>query len=111
MLQGAYMRISNLFGRKWHPISTTPCNQELELRTLDENTKIITLEFPCLQINTGEWINVDLGATLKIIPIEWRIWRDRKSPDSHHSKIKPNDRSAQIPRHVIYREPDDPLDR
>ena len=37
----------------WHPISTAPCNQELELRIV-ENDEILTLEFPCLQTNVGE---------------------------------------------------------
>jgi hypothetical protein len=36
----------------WHPISTVPCNQELELR-ISEDGKIVTLGFPCLQTNTG----------------------------------------------------------
>jgi hypothetical protein len=77
----------------WHPISTAPCNQELELR-IAENEKILALEFPCLQTNAGAWINVDLGSEIKIQPVEWRVWQREKSPESHHSKIKPSDRSA-----------------
>jgi hypothetical protein len=45
----------------WHPISTASCNQELELR-ISEDGRIVTLNFPCLQTNSGAWINVDLGS-------------------------------------------------
>jgi hypothetical protein len=79
----------------WHPISTAPCNQELELR-IGENGEILTLEFPCLQTNAGEWINVDLGSKIEIRPVEWRVWQRDKSPEPHHSKIKPSDRSAMF---------------
>jgi hypothetical protein len=77
----------------WHPISTAPCNRELEVR-IAENEEISTLEFPCLQTNAGEWINVDLGSKIAIQPVEWRIWQRGKSPEPHHSKIKAADRSA-----------------
>jgi hypothetical protein len=77
----------------WHPISTAPYNQELELR-INENGEIATLEFPCLHTNEEAWINVDLGTELKIKPVEWRAWQRKKSPEPHHSKIKPSDRSA-----------------
>jgi hypothetical protein len=79
----------------WHPISTAPYNQEFELR-INENGEIITLEFPCLRTNEEAWINVDLGTVIKIEPVEWRIWQRVKSPEPHHSKIKPSDRSALI---------------
>ena len=79
----------------WHPISTAPCNQEAELRISEEGA-ILTLEFPCLQTNAGEWIDVDLGTRIDIKPVEWRIWRHSKSPQPHHSKIRPNDRSALL---------------
>ncbi len=77
----------------WRPISTAPCNQELELRILLDG-QISTLEFPCLHSNADAWINVDLGSEIKIEPIEWRIWQHDKSPEPHHCKIKPSDRSA-----------------
>ncbi|HXH86828.1 MAG TPA: hypothetical protein VNI35_08360, partial [Nitrospira sp.] len=79
----------------WHPISTAPCNQELELRIV-ENAAIVTLEFPCLQTNEGAWINVDLGSKIELQPVEWRVWQGDKSPEPHHSKIRPSDRSALL---------------
>ena len=77
----------------WRAVSTVPYNQELELRIV-ENGQIVTLEFPCLKTNMDLWINVDLGTEIKIQPIEWRVWYRDKSPESHHSKIRPSDRSA-----------------
>jgi hypothetical protein len=79
----------------WHPISTAPCNRELELR-ISEDGKIITLEFPCLQTNAGAWINVDLGSQIELQAVEWRVWQRKKSPESHHSMFKPSDRSALL---------------
>ena len=79
----------------WHPISTAPHNQELELR-ISEDGKILTLEFPCLQTNSGAWINVDLGSQIEFNAVEWRVWQRKKSPDPHHSMIKPTDRSALL---------------
>ena len=73
---------------RWRLISTAPCNQPLELRII-ENKKVVTLEFPCLQINAGVWINVDLGAEIKIQPVQWRAWQGAKSPQPHHTRIKP----------------------
>jgi hypothetical protein len=82
----------------WHPISTTPCNQELELH-IAEGREILTLEFPCLQTNEGVWINVDLGAEIMIQPVEWRVWQRNKSPQPHHSRIKFSDRSTLFHHH------------
>lgn len=79
----------------WHPISTAPCNRELELR-ISEDEKILTLEFPCLRTNADEWLNVDLGTHIKIQPVEWRIWQHSKSPQCHHSKVKSNDRLGVV---------------
>jgi hypothetical protein len=79
----------------WHPISTAPCNQELELR-ITEGDAILTLEFPCLRTNAGDWIDVDLGTRIVIAPVEWRVWHHRKSPESHHSPVDPKDRSALL---------------
>lgn len=78
---------------QWHPISTAPCNQELELRIPEDGT-LVTLEFPCLKTNVGAWINVDLGAEIKLDPVEWRRWQREKSPEPHHRQIKTTDRSA-----------------
>ncbi len=72
----------------WRLISTAPCNQELELRIV-ENEKVLKLEFPCLQISAGVWINVDLGSEIKIQPIQWRVWQGTKSPQPHRTRIKP----------------------
>jgi hypothetical protein len=79
----------------WHPISTAPCNQELELR-ISEDGNIVTLNFPCLQTNSGAWINVDLGSQIEFQAVEWRVWQKKKSPDPHHSMINPSDRSALL---------------
>ena len=60
----------------WRPISTAPCNRDVELR-VSEGTAISTLEFPCQRTNAGDWINGDLRTPIKIQPVEWRVW--------HHS--------------------------
>lgn len=77
---------------QWHPISTAPCNQELELRIPEEGT-VVTLEFPCLRTNAGAWINVDLGSEIKLEPVEWRLWQREKSPEPHRTKIRASERS------------------
>ena len=58
----------------WRPISTAPCNRDVELR-VSEGTAISTLEFPCQQTNAGDWINGDLRTPIKIQPVEWRVWQ------------------------------------
>jgi len=73
----------------WHPISTAPCNQDVELRIVDEG-KIVTLQFPCRLLNAGEWMNADLGTRIQIEPVEWRIWQHRKSPQPHSSPTQIN---------------------
>ena len=70
--------VQNVHLSHWHPISTAPCNQELELR-ISEDGRIITLNFPCLQTNSGAWINVDLGSQIVFQAVEWRVWQ-RKNP-------------------------------
>jgi hypothetical protein len=79
----------------WHPISTAPCNQVVELR-ISEGNAILTLEFPCLQTNAGNWIDVDLGTQIQLKPVEWRIWQRNNSPQPHRSQLKVNDRSALL---------------
>jgi len=43
----------------WHPISTAPNNQDLELKVLDGVSSVV-LPFPCRRTNAGDWINADL---------------------------------------------------
>jgi hypothetical protein len=90
----------------WHPISTAPCNQELEVRIPQAN-KLLPLEFPCLQTNSGQWINVDLGSGLNIQPVEWRVWQLRESPQPHHLKINPRDRSFLFHHDMVGTVPSD----
>jgi len=73
----------------WHPISTAPCNRDVELRVAD-GTAISTLEFPCKQTNAGDWINSDFGTPIRIRPVEWRAWRYAHSlqPQPQPVKIK-----------------------
>lgn len=71
---------------RWHPVSTAPYNQDLELRVSEDGT-ITTMPFPCRHTNEDEWINVDLGVPLHIQPIEWRAWQQSKSPHPHQSSI------------------------
>ena len=78
----------------WHPASTAPCNQDLELRVL-ENGRELTLAFPCMQTNAGEWLNVDLGTRIEITPAHWRIWQRSKSPEPHHSLVNGNEGQSQ----------------
>ena len=79
----------------WHPISTAPCNQDVELRLVDEG-KIVTLPFPCRQLDAGKWMDADLGTRIKIEPIEWRVWQHSKSPQPHRSPVRISDRSARL---------------
>jgi hypothetical protein len=79
----------------WHPISTAPCNQDAELRVVDEG-KVVTLQFPCLQLNVNGWMDVDLGTRIDIEPVEWRIWQHSKSPQPHRSPVHGNDKSALL---------------
>jgi hypothetical protein len=58
----------------WRPISTAPCNRDVELR-VSEGTATSTLEFPCQLTNAGHWINGDLQTPIKVQPVEWRVWQ------------------------------------
>jgi hypothetical protein len=58
----------------WRPISTAPCNRDVELR-VSKGTAISTLEFPCRQTNAGDWINGDLRTPIRVHPVEWRVWQ------------------------------------
>jgi hypothetical protein len=55
----------------WHPVSTAPHNQDLEIRVLDENA-LIKLPFPCRRNNASEWSNADLGT--RVYVVRWRVW-------------------------------------
>jgi nucleotide-binding universal stress UspA family protein len=69
----------------WHPISTAPCNQSLELRVA-EGRDIVTVQFPCCRTNDNEWINADLGTQVHLNPVQWRIWQHSKPPHPHRSQ-------------------------
>jgi hypothetical protein len=71
---------------RWHPVSTAPYNQDLEIR-INEDGVTSDLPFPCRHTNGDKWINVDLGIPLQVRPVEWRIWRKGKSPHPHQSSI------------------------
>ena len=58
----------------WCPISTAPCNRDVELR-VSEGTATSALEFPCQLTNAGDWINGDLRTLIKVQPVEWRVWQ------------------------------------
>jgi hypothetical protein len=78
---------------RWHPASTAPYNQDLELRVSEDGT-VTTMPFPCRQTNKDGWINVDLGVPLQIQPVEWRAWQQSKSPHPHQSSIFAPEKSA-----------------
>jgi hypothetical protein len=68
---------------RWHPISTAPYNQDLELRIIDGNEAAEeVLPFPCRHLNSGGWWNPDLGVRLQINPIEWGVWQKSVSPQT-----------------------------
>ena len=75
----------------WHPISTAPCNRDLEVRVV-EGSETGTLPFPCRHLNAGEWINADLGTRILIAPTEWRVWQHGQSPHPHRTAIRVGDR-------------------
>ena len=70
----------------WHPTSTAPYNQDLELRVVEDGVTTV-LPFPCRHTNGDDWINVDLGDPLQIQPVEWRAWLHGKSPHPYQSSI------------------------
>jgi len=70
----------------WHPASTAPCNQELEVRVTEDGLTT-TLPFPCRRTNRDEWINVDLGVPLRIQAAQWRTWQKAQSPHPYQSSV------------------------
>jgi hypothetical protein len=97
---------------RWHPVSTAPYNQDLEIR-VNEDGVTSALPFPCRHTNGDEWINVDLGVPLQVHPVEWRIWQKGKSPHPHQSSIfSPEDSTARLREqwsgyHEDWRQPKD----
>ncbi len=71
----------------WHPISTAPHNQDLEIRALDE-TGLVAIPFPCKRTNASDWINTDLGTRVHMQPVRWRVWQKAKSPQQHRSMMQ-----------------------
>jgi hypothetical protein len=61
----------------WHPISTAPHNQGLELRALDQSS-LVAIPFPRRRTNASDWINTDLGSRVYLRPVGWRIWQKAK---------------------------------
>jgi hypothetical protein len=45
----------------WHPITTAPHNQDLEIRALDENG-LVAIPFPYQRTDASDRINTDLGT-------------------------------------------------
>ena len=68
----------------WHPISTAPNNQDLELRLVDQHRVVRSL-FPCRRTNAGVWVNADLGTRLQIEPTAWRCWQKAAVPQAAFS--------------------------
>src|SRR5262245_37398638 len=63
----------------WHPISTAPANQDVELIVPDGASSVV-LPFPCRRANTGAWFNTDLRTIIHIQPTKWRPWQKTKTP-------------------------------
>ena len=64
----------------WHPISTAPHNQDLEIRALDEDL-LVAIPFPCKRTNASDWTNADLGTRVYMRSVRWRIWRPNSATD------------------------------
>ncbi len=82
----------------WHPISTAPGNQDLELEFISNGRRFL-VPFPCRRLNTGEWLNADLGVRVRIEPIRWRSWSYRAPIIEPASPISSKDHSALIHTH------------
>jgi hypothetical protein len=94
----------------WHPISTAPFNHDLEVMVEGSAGKE-TIAFPCRKLNSGEWINSDLGHRVQIAPCQWRTWSYRLPLADHHSILKANDHSSLVHTHgkVLRWGPDEDL--
>jgi len=71
----------------WHPISTAPHDQDLEIRALDEN-HLVSTPFPCQRTNASDWINTDLGTRVYMRPVRRRAWQKAKSPQADRSMMQ-----------------------
>jgi hypothetical protein len=59
--------------KEWHPISTAPLEQDLEVRLADPFGRYVLL-FPCRLVPGQGWINSWLETPLPADPIDWRNW-------------------------------------
>lgn len=59
--------------RDWHPVTTAPFNQDLELRLAGQHRRYV-LPFPCRNTRDG-WMNSDLKVRVDLPAVEWRCWR------------------------------------
>jgi hypothetical protein len=88
LLKAAEENIESFLTRRrfshWHPISTAPHNRDLELCAV-AGSVMYRLPFPCRRTNDGLWLNADLGTSVRIEPVKWRVWLKTKSPELHSS--------------------------
>jgi hypothetical protein len=82
----------------WHPISTAPGNQNLEVEILS-NGERFAIPFPCRKLNSGEWINADLGLRVQINPKRWRAWSYSAPAVDHRTQVAPDDHTALVHTH------------
>ena len=82
----------------WHPISTAPSNQNLEVVIFSDGEKF-AVPFPCRRLNSGEWINSDLGLRVQINPIKWRSWSYSAPAIDHRTPVTPVDHDALVHTH------------
>jgi hypothetical protein len=59
--------------KKWHPVSTAPVEQDLEVRLEDPFGRYV-LMFPCRLVPSQGWINSRLETPLPADPVDWRNW-------------------------------------
>lgn len=82
----------------WHPISTAPGNQNLEVEIIS-NGEPFAVPFPCRKLNSGEWINSDLGVRVQIHPTRWRTWSYQIPVDDHRFPVRPGDHDGLLHTH------------
>ena len=82
----------------WHPISTAPYNQNLEVQ-ITQAGEPFDVPFPCRLLNSGEWINSDLGLRVQIDPTFWRAWSYRDPAVDHPSQVNEADHQALLHTH------------
>jgi hypothetical protein len=62
--------------REWHPISSAPFDQDLELSVIEAN-EAHALVFPCRRTARG-WLNVKMNSHVFVDPTHWRPWGARE---------------------------------